>query len=436
MFDGMEQQGKHLEPPGPRPIRTWSLKRLLPALVIAVAALLGFLAVDHRAITDAVTRVFVPSPESLFGRSRIYLLVLGTDDNWTDSDQLYTKSNRSDTIMAVALDFPSRVVSVVSVPRDMWVELPRGQGHAKINAAFTEGGVKESEAVVAGFLGLPSFDRYVVLKINATRELIDAIGGVDVCVKQTMSYDDSWGHLHIHLKPGCQHLSGEQAVGYIRFRHDALGDIGRIQRQQEVVRIVVQKLKNEKFNDLTHIGALIGVARHNIQTNLTFDEMRSLAFAFRDVNLAGVKTAQVPYVDSVIESDGEDALEVDQPGRERMVATYLTGPLAPPPTPNPALAASVTPSSVHVDVENGSGLGGMAKTVADRLKKKGFVIDAIGNADRSDYTNTTVEADSANQAAAEAVRAALALKTAAIASSTDASPVVRVVVGQDALPQH
>ncbi|TAM59150.1 LytR family transcriptional regulator [bacterium] len=434
MSDGMEEQGKHLESPERRPVRSSIIKRLLPALVIALAALLGFVVVGHRAITDAVTRVFVPSPESLFGKSRIYVLVLGTDDNWTTTDQLYTKNNRSDTIMALALDFPSHVVSVVSVPRDMWVQLPQGQGHAKINAAFAEGGAKEAESVVAGFLGLPPFDRYMVLKINATRELIDAIGGIDVCVKESMNYDDSWGHLHIHLKPGCQHLGSEQAVGYIRFRHDALGDIGRIQRQQDVVRSIVQKLKNDKFNDLTHIVALIGVARRNVETNLTFDEMRSLAFAFRDVNLAGVKTAQIPYVDSVIESDGEDALEVDRPGLERIVAKDLTGPLAPPPTPNPALAASVVPSSVHVDVENGSGLAGLAKSIADQLQKKGFVIDAIGNADRTDYANTTVESDPPNQAAAEAVRKALALKSATLAQSAQASQVVRVVVGQDALP--
>jgi len=434
MMRGMEQMGKHLEPAAPRPARTWTFKKILPALLVVVAMLAGFIAVEHRAINDAVMRVFVPSPESLFGKSRIYVLVLGTDDNWTDKDLLYTKNNRSDTIMAVALDFPSHVVSVVSVPRDMWVHLPKGQGYGKINAAFEEGGVKESQAVVAQFLGLPSFDRYVVLKINATKELIDAIGGIDICVKRPMNYDDNWGHLHIHLKPGCQHLNGEQAVGYSRFRHDELGDIGRIARQQEVVRSTVQKLKNDKFNDLTHIVQLIAVARRNVDTNLSFDEMRSLAFAFRDVNVAAIKTAQVPYADAVDEPDGENALEVDSAGRDRVVAKYLTGPLAPPPTPDPALAAKIAPGSVHVDVENGSGLTGMAKTVADRLQKKGFVIDSIGNADRSDYASTLVVADQSNQAAAEAVRQALAVKTATIAPSTaSASPaqLVTVVVGQD-----
>ncbi|HVA36317.1 MAG TPA: LCP family protein [Candidatus Dormibacteraeota bacterium] len=427
--------GKHLEPPAPRRARTSppKLRSLLPAIVVLVAALAGFLVFNHRAITDAVTRVFIPSPESLFGKSRIYLLVLGTDDNWTDTDQLYTKNDRSDTIMAVALDFPSHVVSVISVPRDMWLRLPGGY-HGKINAAFADGGVKESEAVIARFLGLPSFDRYVVLKINATKELVDAIGGIDVCVDETMNYDDNWGHLHIHLKKGCQHLDGQQAVGYSRFRHDALGDIGRIQRQQQVVRAVIAKLKNDKFNDLTHIVQLIDVARRNVQTNLTFDEMRSLAFAFRDVNLAGIKTAQLPYLDAVDEPDGENALEPDPAGIDRMVAKYLTGPLAAPPTPNPALAANVAPGSVHVDVENGTAQAGMAQTVADRLKAKGFVIDAIGNADRSDYASTLIRADAANQAGAEAVRQALAVSTAtiALASSADATaPAVTVVVGQD-----
>ncbi|MDE2571218.1 MAG: LCP family protein [bacterium] len=430
----MEQMGgKHLEPPAPQSARGRLVRRIALAALVAFAGLLGFLIVDRHAITDAVTRIFVPSPESLFGKSRIYLLVLGTDDNWTDRDILYTKNDRSDTIMAVALDFPSRVVSVVSVPRDMWVQLPQGQGHGKINAAFTEGGVKESQAVVAQFLGLPGFDRYIVLKINATKALVDAIGGIDVCVEKPLNYDDNWGHLHIHLKRGCQHLNGEDAVGYSRFRHDELGDIGRIERQQRVVRAVVAKLKNDKFNDLTHIVQLIGVARQNVETNLSFDEMRSLAFAFRDVNLAGVKTAQLPYVDAVDEPDGENALEPDRRGIERMVAKALTGPLEPPPTPKPQLAVDVVPSMVHVEVENGSGLSGMAQTVAERLKKKGFVIDSVGNADRSNYASTLVQADQSNHAAAEAVRQALEVATATIASTaSSATPaVVTVVVGHD-----
>lgn len=426
--------GKHLEPPAPRPVRAWTSRKILAAIVVMAAVLTGFVIFGHRAITDAVTRVFVPSPESLFGKSRIYVLVLGTDDNWTNTDQLYTKNDRSDTIMAVALDFPSHAVSVVSVPRDMWVHLPAGQGSGKINSAFTEGGAKESEAVVAGFLGLPSFDRYVVLKINATKELVDAIGGLDVCVEKPMNYDDNWGHLHIHLKPGCQHLNGEQTVGYVRFRHDELGDIARIQRQQKAVRLIVQRLKDDKFNDLTHIVQLIGVAKRNVETNLSFDEMRSLAFAFRDVNLAAVRTAQIPYADDVVESDGEDALEVDPAARDRVVAKYLTGPLAPPPMPNPALAAGVVPGSVHVAIENGSGLEGAARAVADRLKAKGFVIDSVGNADRSDYTNTIIQADPSSQAAAEAVRQALAVASASLAAgsaSPSAAPMVTVVVGQD-----
>jgi len=350
----MDGTGGHLQPhpggPGGRRRLAW----VLVAALIAVAMTVAFGSFAFRqvepvekavAVATAVRRIVVPSPESLFGKPRISLLVVGVDDNWTKQDIIYTKNDRSDTIMAVALDFPTHRVSVVSVPRDMWVHLPNGQGDAKINAAFTNGGPQESEEVVAKFLGVPSFDRYVVLKINATKELIDAIGGIDICVEKPMHYDDDWGRLHIHLKQGCQHLTGEQAVGYVRFRHDATGDIARIERQQRVVRIIMQKLKNEKFNDLTHIAELIGVVRRNVETNLTFNEMRSLAFAFRNVDAKAVQTAQVPAAADVTEPDGEEALEVDAQGRDRVVRRLLTGPVAPRPV------APVAPRAHRVAVK-------------------------------------------------------------------------------------
>ena len=66
-----------------------------------------------------------------------------------------------------------------------------------------------------------------------------------------MNYDDNWGHLHIHFMGGKKyHMNGEQAVSYMRFRHDACSDPCRIKRQQQVVRIMIAKLKNDKFNDV------------------------------------------------------------------------------------------------------------------------------------------------------------------------------------------
>ena len=142
------------------------------------------------------------------------------------------------------------------------------------------GGPHAAERAVAKFLGLPGFDRYVVLRVDATKSLVDAIGGIDVPVAQAMNYDDSWGHLHIHFTPGMHHMNGDQAVSYSRFRHDACSDPCRIQRQQQVLRITIAKLKGDKFNDLTHIHSLIDVVNRNVETDLDTTEKLSLAQAY------------------------------------------------------------------------------------------------------------------------------------------------------------
>jgi len=389
----------------------------------------------------ATVTFFVPSPESVFGRERLYLLLLGIDYNYDNKDQEFSTQARSDTIMVVGLDFPTKTVKIVSVPRDMDA-LVSGR-EDKINGAFAAGGEPYADKVIGGWLGLSKnergryFDRYIVLKINATKELIDAIGGIDVPVDEVMNYDDSWGHLHIHFKPGLTHMNGEQAVSYSRFRHDACSDPCRIKRQQQVLRITVAKLKNEKFNDFTHIGALIDVVNRNVTTNLTNDEKRSLAWHFRDINMADLKADQIAYVDTKQTDSGE--VLIPDPKQKAKAVAVLTGPYVAESALVPGPVASVRPSRVHIAVQNGSGERGLGGKMAQRLRARGFVVDSIANADSFDYETTVIEEHSKTTGVGELVRTKLALKTAAVtpqpSPSVSAVPRdgtdVTVIVGRD-----
>lgn len=288
------------------PVRRWLPYAFLAAMLV-ISAICGVVVTrmvqtgSLNPVTTAVT-FFVPSPQSVFGRDRLYVLLLGIDYNYDSKDQEYSAQARSDTIMAAGLDFPTKTVKIVSIPRDMGA-IVRGR-EDKINSAYALGGEPYTDEVVGSWLGLPKnehnayFDRFIVLKINATKELVDAIGGIDVLVTQQMDYDDNWGHLHIHFKPGLTHMNGEQAVSYSRFRHDECSDPCRIKRQQQVLQITVAKLKADKFNDLAHIAALIGVINRNVITNFTDDEKKSLAWHYRDINLADLKSDQIGYVDT------------------------------------------------------------------------------------------------------------------------------------------
>jgi hypothetical protein len=261
-----------------------------------------------------------------------------------------------------------------------------------------------------------------------------------------MNYDDSWGHLHIHFTGGkLYHMNGDQAVSYSRFRHDACSDPCRIKRQQQVIRIVAAKLKNDKFNDLLHINQLIGVIRRNTYTDVSDREALSLAMAFQHLDLAKLKTEQVPYVaDKELLCCG-DVLIADDAAKDSLVRKLFLEPLAPAVPPDARAVAAVVPSSVHVDVLNGSGVSGMGAKMAGALRELGFRVDSVANADSFGYDATEIHVHSASTPlAGERVRQALALKSAVVQpdplSSPGASPAsdVTVIVGHDfaVSPQH
>jgi LCP family protein required for cell wall assembly len=391
---------------------------------------------------------FIASPQSLFHKDRIAVLLLGIDYNYNNADIEYSTNARSDTIKAVALDLPtaddpSGKISILSVPRDTDVLMPDGH-EDKINAAYTGFGndaakaAHNSEKVVAGFLGVPGFDRYITLRIDATKDLIDAIGGIDVVPDETMNYDDSWGHLHIHFIGGKHyHMDGDQAVSYSRFRHDACSDPCRIRRQDQIIRLTIAKLKNDKFNDLVHINALIGVVRKNVYTDLSESEMLSLAWAFQHVDLSKIDTEQVPYVADKDLACCGNVLIADDAAKIALVKKFFLGP--PPvdlPPADPSAVAAVDPKTIHVDVQNGTGVAGQGAKLASTLEKAGFVVTRVSNADSFGYDATEIHVHTASvPLAGERVRSALALRSATVRPdpTPTAKPAsdVTVIVGRD-----
>jgi LCP family protein required for cell wall assembly len=424
----------------------------------AASALAGYAIFEHKnpvtAVT-AITRVFVPTPQQVFGKPNLIVLVEGLDYDYTAKDEEYSTNSRSDAIWAVNLDLLNKRIYQLSIPRDMVATMPNGT-RAKINQAQSEGGVKEAKSVIAQWLGIPGFDRYIILRIDATKEFITAIGGIELDVKssdclkyktackgETLDYDDTWGHLHIHLKEGMQHLNGEQAMAYMRFRHDWCSDPCRIMRQQQVMRAMVEKVKGDRVNTLLHLGDLLAVFRKYVQTDFTDPELLSLATDFQGISTTAIVNAQVPFVENVDLPGYGDSLVPDTEARAHLVATMLATPPSPEPSPDALALAAIAPSTLRVDVENGSGVPGAAHRVAAVLRRDGFTIGEIGDAERSDYTATEVHEHSSVTFAGARVRAALpeALQKAIVvpdpspsgSPSAGAAPTsdVTVIVGTD-----
>ncbi len=262
--------GKHLGASAPPSGPPFWLRRLalIVGLVLLAAgsALAGFAIVRHENPITAIAQSFVPTPQQVFGKSNLLVLVDGLDYDYTANDVEFTADSRSDIIKAINLDFDDKNIYVLSVLRDMLATYPDGS-QRKINQAQSDGGVAEAQKVIASFLGIPGFDKYVVLRIDATKDLINAIGGIDVYVKDSnciayhtgctggrIDYDDNWGHLHVHLTEGMHHLNGDQAVSYGRFRHDWCSDPCRVKRQNDVIMAALNKLRGDKLNTLMHAG--------------------------------------------------------------------------------------------------------------------------------------------------------------------------------------
>lgn len=420
-----------------------------------IAVLAGFSMAFHRTPIQILTGQLTPSPQELFHKDHILVLVEGLDYDYNQQDEEFSSHSRSDVIWAVNLDFANRRIYQLSVPRDMVATYPNGS-QQKINEAQSEGGVHEAQAVISSWLGIPGFDRYMVFRSDTTQDLINAIGGVDVkvmnsdcivhprnCTNGPLDYVDTWGHLNIHLTPGMHHLNGRQAVGYMRFRHDWCGDPCRIMRQQEVLHALFAKLSHDKFNTLMHLNDLLGVFNRDVETNLTRQEQFSIAQAFMGMPKDGLVTKQVPYVTDVILPDGGDAIVADQTKKKELVENMLLDPPVPTPAPDAAAIAAVNPLHVRVDVENGTSIPGVARRVAALLKQKGFSIGAVGNASSEDVTTTEVREHSRITFAGIRVREALGKGAAnaqvvttpetpapdALASAAPSD--VTVVVGED-----
>jgi LCP family protein required for cell wall assembly len=310
---------------------------LLATLFLA-SVLLGTAATQrlfpgHLTGVQTLGQIFIPPPQTVFGKSSLRVLVVGLDYDYSTQDEETSAHSRSDIIMAVKLDFIKHRINELSVPRDMVATMPNG-ARAKINEAQSEGGITESEAVVSDWLGLKGFDRYVVLRIDTMKDLINALGGVTVDVENSdalrhagkngpVDYDDSWGHLHVHLKPGVQHLDGEQAVGYSRFRHDWCSDPCRIMRQQQVIHAIAQQIQTNQAATILHVQSLLDVLHRDVQTDLKPNEEFSLAAAFTNVTPKDIVTAQVPYTESIDLPDYGDSIVADEQAKKALVARML-----------------------------------------------------------------------------------------------------------------
>ncbi|MFL5629610.1 MAG: LCP family protein, partial [Ktedonobacteraceae bacterium] len=244
----------------------------------------------------------IPSDGNVTGRTW-NILLLGSDN-----DGKYTfPAVLTQVMMVVHIDTVQNSVTLVSIPRDSWVYVPQVGGMHKIDQAFFLGakqhnsfddGVRLARMTVEKDYGI-TIDRYAWVGLDGFAKVIDTLGGLDVDVTHPVVddiYPDDTGqnannpfaYTRLYLAPGPQHLNGQQALEYVRSRHaDLVGDIGRTQRQQQVLQALKQKLNVSSV--LSHLQQLFADLKGEVYTDLGEQEMLGFAAYGRNLSTNAIR---------------------------------------------------------------------------------------------------------------------------------------------------
>lgn len=393
------------------------VKWLAVILVVILVAVAGIIAAKN-----SRERQFYDNGMETSSRV-MHVMILGVDRREDDV-------GRSDTMMVTAVDMDQKKAALLSVPRDTRVKID-GYGYEKINHAYAYGGHKLSQNAIENLLGV-SIDHYILIDTKAFERIIDAIGGIDINVEKRMYYEDPWddnGGLVIDLYPGEQHLDGQKAIQYVRYR-DGEGDIGRIGRQQHFIKAVLAKVISPEM--LPRLPKLVEEVSSAIKTDMSLAELLEFANTMKSVHDNGLTAQMVPgqpaYIDDVsywipditdlrallaselgsnltpeasdkAQAD-EDAYMDDLPKGLKLTAAKSSGKLV---TANSDEAKTddndeepLKPDEISVMVINDSGINGAGARVASILQSKGFIISGVETGKTSSREQTTITTSARN----------------------------------------
>ena len=208
------------------------------------------------------------------------ILLLGTD----------VGGGNTDVIAALRVD--GGITRILQVPRDSYVEVT-GYGPNKINALYAIGGMDLLKRELSHKLGRP-ITHHVMVNLGAIKRMADALGGIEVNVPKRLYYTDRSQGLYIDLQPGLQTLKGRELEGFLRFRHDELGDIGRLERQQLAWQALFRKLTRPEH--LVRLPALLSAAGKDIKTDLGPMELGGLITAMGTTQLDTKRLGGRPFM--------------------------------------------------------------------------------------------------------------------------------------------
>lgn len=331
--------------------------------------------------------------------------------NVAPGSSAFVTGQRSDVVMLVHIPDGPAKATVVSFPRDSWVQLPayidvknvqHAAVYAKLNAAFSIGGAPLLVATMEQLTGL-HIDHFASINFPGLQGMVNALGGIDVCIGTTR-HDTNSGDF---LTAGEHHINGVQALALVRDRQSFPNeDLERIKDQEYFLSVMLQKVLSAGtlVNPLKLTEFLNQATKSlTVDSGLSLGDMRKLASRFSHLDPSHVSFLTAPILksnysatSSVYGNQPQDNVELNPAAMAALFATFENDS-----TTSPSASASAPPASppdVLINVDNGTGRSGLARTTAAALQALGFHVGTVGDA--ASTPTTTITYDAADFAAA------------------------------------
>ncbi len=340
-----------------------------------------------------------PTPVPWDGASRVTILVMGLDFRDWEANE----TPRTDTMILFSVDPVSKTAGILSIPRDMWVNIP-GMGYNKINTAYRwgeiynlpGGGPGLAMKTVEQFLGVP-VNYYAQIDFMAFVRFIDELGGLDMHIKEPITVDPIGPGNTRTLEPGVQTLDGATTLAYARMRYTEGGDFDRSSRQMEVIFALRDQIL--QFNQLPMLISkspkLYNELASSIRTNLTLDQVIQLALLAAQIDRNDIKQGIIgppKQVEFATNPEDGQAILIPVPDQIRILRddVFATGgPVGPAAVDGGDPKALMQAENARVVVMNGTSTAGLASKTSELLRGEGMNIVGENNADQT-YSSTTI----------------------------------------------
>lgn len=307
----------------------------------------------------------------------VNILLLGMDIG--DPKQVDNESiKRTDTIMVINYNPTNKKLNIISIPRDTLINL--NDRNVKINAAYAIGGYPKIKSQAESLLNI-KINYIVKIDYNAFREIVDAIGGIEMKIERNMIYDDEGQNLHINFKAGeTVTLDGKKAEEFFRWRKNndgsgfANGDLDRIENQQKFISKVVDKCTSPFI--LFRVPGIMSALGNNIETNISSTKILSYGLKFMNIKKENIAMLTVAGIPKTI--NGESFLIFDKNANKDIISSLSSASVS------KNISVNTSKDDIRIKILNATKINGLAAKVTKELNDAGYTKIDTGNTEISD----------------------------------------------------